>query len=75
MFDWVKNDEHWKGPTKPVLCTSRKKAELYADAIAHFHGGAEIERAPSSYLNWDDDEAENRDRFIVRSEGYYYMSA
>jgi hypothetical protein len=59
MFGSVKNEEHWKFPTKPVIVDTRAEADLMARAITYYAGGAEVEAVSGG-------------KFRVTSEGYYH---
>ncbi len=59
LFDSVKNDSNWKGPTKPVSVNTRTEADLMARSITHYVGGAEVKAIAGG-------------KFRVESKGYYH---
>jgi len=66
LFNKVCNQTHWKMPTKDQFVSTHTEAEILADAIIHFVGGAEIVPAIAN------DESMKQLGFIVRSKGYYH---
>ena len=42
VFDFLKNKENWKFPTKEFITDKRGLAEMVADVLVFFTGGAEV---------------------------------
>jgi len=62
LFNVVADPTDWKKPTKPIVLPSRDLAEVWADAIIYFVGGAEIRENPDG-------------SFTVTSLGYRHYIA
>ncbi len=58
LVDWVRNEENWKYPTKPIKVKTLPEAQKIADALSANMGGSEITDAGNGY--------------VVSSRGYYW---